>query len=100
MIVHVIPRIPAFAGRDTTIVANEPLQMNASGGTIYSWSPVTGMDNPNISNPVILLGAQYDSITYKVKVVTPEGCYAYDDIKVTVFKTQPDIFVPTRIYTK
>ena len=43
----------------------------------------------------LLLGAQYDSMTYKVKVGTPEGCYAYDDIKVTVFKTQPDIFVPT-----
>ena len=42
-----------------------------------------------------MLGAQYDSMTYKVKVGTSEGCYAYDDIKVTVFKTQPDIFVPT-----
>jgi gliding motility-associated-like protein len=93
--VHVIPRIPAFAGRDTTIVAGEPLQMNASGGTVYSWSPVTGMDNPNIPNPIIILSTQYDSMTYRVKVGTPEGCYAYDDVKVTVFKTQPDIFIPS-----
>jgi len=93
--VHVVSQIAAFAGRDTTIVADEPLQMNASGGTIYFWSPATGMDNPNIANPIVVLGAQYDSMTYKVKVGTSEGCYAYDDIKVTVFKTQPDIFVPT-----
>ena len=53
------------------------------------------MDNPNIANPVVTLDAHYDSVTYKVKVSTPEGCYAYDDIKVIVFKTQPDIFVPT-----
>lgn len=93
--VAVIPPVPAFAGHDTVVVANQPLQLNASGGTIYSWTPATGMNNPNIANPVVTLDAHYDSITYKVKVSTPEGCYAYDDIKVIVFKTQPDIFVPT-----
>ncbi len=95
VVVNVTPHIAAFAGHDTTIVAGQPLQMNASGGTIYTWSPVTGMDNPNIPNPIIQLGTRYDSMTYKVKVATPEGCYAYDDIKVIVFKTQPDIFVPS-----
>jgi gliding motility-associated-like protein len=93
--VNVIPPVPAFAGHDTLVVANQPLQLNATGGTLYSWTPATGMDNPNIANPVVTLDAHYDSVTYKVKVSTPEGCYAYDDIKVIVFKTQPDIFVPT-----
>ncbi|HRI22159.1 MAG TPA: gliding motility-associated C-terminal domain-containing protein, partial [Panacibacter sp.] len=61
----------------------------------YTWSPATGMDNFNINNPVLLLGAQYDTITYHLKVSTPEGCSAADDIKITVYKTMPDIFIPT-----
>ncbi|CAN5468026.1 hypothetical protein BH10BAC2_BH10BAC2_23630 [soil metagenome] len=95
VVVTVIPPVPAFAGRDTTIVINQPLQLNASGGAIYSWSPSTGMDNPNIANPIVTLGEQYDSITYKVLVSTPEGCSATDDIKVIVFKSVPDIFIPS-----
>ncbi len=93
--VTVIPKLPAFAGRDTAIVAGQSLQLNASGGLIYTWSPSTGMDNPNISNPILNLNAGYDTITYRVRVSTPEGCAATDDIKITVFKTQPDIFIPT-----
>jgi gliding motility-associated-like protein len=95
VMVNVIPPVPAFAGHDTIIVADQPLQLNATGGATYVWTPTTGMDNPNIANPVVTLSAHYDSVTYKVKVSTAEGCYAYDDIKVIVFKTQPDIFVPT-----
>ena len=53
------------------------------------------MDNPNIANPVVILGSEYDTIIYKVKVSTAVGCAAYDDIKVTVYKTMPDIFIPT-----
>lgn len=95
VVVTVIPPVQAFAGRDTTIVINQPLQLNASGGTIYAWSPSTGMDNPNIANPVVTLDEQYDSITYRVLVSTPEGCSATDDIKVIVYKSVPDIFIPS-----
>ncbi len=93
--VKVIPPIAAFAGNDTIIVANQPLQLNATGGTIYAWSPFTGMNDPTISNPVVIITTAPDTITYRVKVSVPEGCFAYDDIKVTVFKTLPEIFIPT-----
>jgi gliding motility-associated-like protein len=95
VIVKVISQVKAFAGRDTLIVATQPLQLNASGGTSYLWTPTTGMNNPNIYNPVVVLGPSVDSITYFVRVTTPEGCFADDDIKVRVFKTLPDIFVPS-----
>lgn len=95
VVVKVIPRVPAFAGNDTTIVVNQPLQLNATGGAVYSWSPNTGMTDPNIPNPVVTLGPQYDSITYRVLVSTPEGCSATDDIKVVVFKSNPQIFIPS-----
>ncbi|MBP9151712.1 MAG: SprB repeat-containing protein, partial [Flavobacteriales bacterium] len=40
------------AGPDVTICAGQSTQLNATGGTIYSWSPSTGLNNPNIPNPV------------------------------------------------
>ncbi|GEO10271.1 PKD domain-containing protein [Segetibacter aerophilus] len=95
VMVKVIPKINAFAGNDTSIVANQPLQLNATGGSTYLWSPSTGMNNPSIANPTVTLGASYDSILYRVRVGVPEGCVQEDEVKVKVFKTGPDIFVPT-----
>ncbi|MDB5249300.1 MAG: cell surface protein [Segetibacter sp.] len=95
VVVTVIPEVKAFAGNDTSIVANQPLQLNATGGTFYSWTPGTGMDNSSIANPVVVVGPSYDSLVYKVKVSVPEGCFAEDVLKVKVFKTAPDIFIPT-----
>jgi gliding motility-associated-like protein len=93
--VIVAPKVNAFAGNDTVIVANQPLQLNATGGTAYTWTPSTGMNNPAIENPIVVLGPSFDSITYKVKVGVREGCFAEDEIRVKLFKTGPDIFVPT-----
>lgn len=94
-VVTVIPPVNAFAGNDTMVVANQPLQLNAAGGSIYTWSPATGMSDPTIANPVVTLSALYDSVLYKVRVGTPEGCFGEDELKVIVFKTDPDIFIPT-----
>jgi len=95
ILITVIPTIVAYAGRDTSIVADQALQLIATGGTRYFWSPSTGLSNPNIANPIALLGANIDSITYKVSVFDNNGCTAVDDIKVRIYKSQPDIFVPT-----
>lgn len=95
VVVNVIPPVKAFAGNDTSIVANQPLQLNASGGELYTWSPATGLNNPAIPNPVLTLGSGYDSVTYHLKAATSENCVGYDDITVHVFETKPDIFIPT-----
>ncbi len=95
VVVTVIPKVKAFAGRDTSVVANQPLQLNASGATNYVWTPTTGLSDPFIANPIATLGPNIDSVRYIVTVSTPEGCDAVDDIVVKVFKTGPEIFVPT-----
>ncbi len=94
VVVKVTPQVKAFAGNDTIVVANQPLQLNATGGSSYLWTPATGISDPNIPNPVVTLGSSVDSITYRVRVVA-DGCFAEDDIKVRIFKTGPDILVPT-----
>ncbi len=90
--VSVLPRVPAFAGRDTSVVVGQPLQLNGSGGTYYRWEPRDGLNDPNIPNPLAVLN---DDTRFILKVMTTQGCFAYDTIFVRVFKTEPDIFVPS-----
>ena len=96
--VHVIPPIIVDAGHDTSIVFNEPLQLHASSndttGDIFSWSPVTGLNNPNSSDPIAILGPFIDSVRYTVKATSELGCFGLASILVKVFKTNPEIFVP------
>ncbi len=94
--VRVIPPVPANAGSDTAAVLNQPLQLFATGAEFYEWSPPTWLNNPNIQDPIAtFVSDPGDSITYVVKVSTIEGCFAYDTMTVRIFKTAPDIFVPT-----
>lgn len=93
VLVTVIPVVAAYAGRDTAVVAGQPLQLLATGGTNYAWTPVTGLNDPSVANPIATLDNTIDSITYTVRV-SVGSCYADDQVKVRVFKTGPDIFVP------
>jgi gliding motility-associated-like protein len=97
--VKVFPKIIVFAGNDTNIVAYQPLQFNAtvsdSSANVFSWTPSTGLNSTTIYNPIAVLGPEIDYVTYIVRATNPLGCYAEDDIKVTVFKTGPDIFMPS-----
>jgi gliding motility-associated-like protein len=94
VLVTVIPVINAYAGRDTAVIPGQELQLVASGGTGYAWTPTTGLSNPSIANPIAILDNTIDSITYTVRV-SNGSCYADDQIKVRVFKTGPDIIVPS-----
>jgi gliding motility-associated-like protein len=95
VLVIVQPKVNAFAGRDTVVVVGQPLQLNASGGISYSWSPPTGLSATNIGNPISLLDGSIDSIRYRVLVSDENGCTDSASILVRVFQTNPTIFVPT-----
>ncbi|HTS45061.1 MAG TPA: PKD domain-containing protein [Puia sp.] len=86
------------AGNDTAIVVNQPLQLQAissdGSGDLFSWSPVLGLNDPNISDPVAVLPSGIDSIRYFVKATDDVGCYGEASVEVKVFNTLPDIFVP------
>ncbi len=87
-----VDKIIANAGpRDTSVVLGQPLQLGASGGTNYSWTPITWLDNPNISNPVAL---PQSNIQYVVRVSNDIGCFNTDTILVKVFRLSPGLFVP------
>lgn len=92
VVVKVIPKVIAFAGRDTLVVSGQPLQLNASGATNYQWSPPTGLNDANIRNPIATLTQNQ---RYVVRASTNEGCFDTAGVNIVVFKTAPDIFVPT-----
>ena len=95
IVVTVAPLIIANAGRDTVALPGQQIQLNASGGQRYIWSPELGLDNPSIANPVSTLAVDTDSIKYRVRVMDVNGCYGEDDVVIRVYKTGPDIFVPS-----
>ncbi len=70
------------AGPDVTICPGQSTTLDASGGAIYSWSPATGLSNPNIANPVAT-----PSVTTTYTVTVSGGganCTGTDAVTVTV----------------
>jgi gliding motility-associated-like protein len=88
-----VTRIVASAGpRDTAIVLGQPLQLNASGGQFYTWSPSTFLNDTDIPNPI---SNPTDSITYFLRVSDSTGCFGLDTITVRVFRLPAGLYVPT-----
>jgi len=73
--------ITANAGSDVSICNGYSEVLQASGGTTYSWSPTTGLSDPNIANPT----ANPSSTTSYIVTVSNDGrCPDTDDILVNV----------------
>jgi gliding motility-associated-like protein len=92
-VIVTVAKIIADAGpRDTSVVLNQPLLLQATGSTNYLWSPAQWLSNIGIANPVSL---PQSDIEYIVKVSNDFGCFDYDSIRVKVFKVDPGLYVPT-----
>lgn len=96
VVVKITAAPKVFAGNDTSIALNQPLQLNVvdvnnAGFVSWQWTPSFGLNNPGIKNPVAVTDRD---ITYVVTVRTAEGCQGGDDIRVKVF-ARADIYVPT-----
>lgn len=69
------------ASADVTLCEGIPVQLNATGASSYTWSPTTGLSNPNIANPVATPAI---SSRYTVTGTTVNGCVASDFIDITI----------------
>lgn len=94
VVVNVLPDIMAFAGKDTSVITGQSLQLNAMGGVTYKWMPAINLSNDGIANPVALYSYPSAGISYKVLVYNEAGCVDSAFIKVKVFQTPPSVFVP------
>jgi gliding motility-associated-like protein len=81
-IVEVVPGATITAGPDAVILSGQVYLMQASGSPgSYLWTPATGLNASNILNPS---ANPTQTTTYTVKVTTPQGCIASDDMILTV----------------
>ena len=94
-VVTVLPKVNAFAGKDTSVVVGQPLHFNATGGVSYLWTPATALNDPGIHNPVAVYDGSFTSIRYRVLVTNAIGCMDSAFITVKIFDVHPQIFVPT-----
>ncbi len=79
-ILLIIDSSTVYAGPDTTVCAGTPLMLNATQGVTYSWTPTTGLSDPNIANPTF---TPTTSITYTVTSVAG-ACVTRDSVRVNV----------------
>ena len=75
-----LPTISASADIDK-IFAGDTVQLSASGGINYSWSPVEGLSDPNIDNPI---ANPVRTTTYTVTGDDMNGCLNTAEVTITV----------------
>lgn len=80
------PKPIADAGLDSTVCFGAIVQLQGTGGDIYKWSPDTGLTNPDIANPLALLGKTID---YTLLVTNSQGCRDTDVVSFYTFFPEP-----------
>lgn len=75
-----LPGVTAVASPDVDACPGDTVQLTASGGVTYSWSPSFGLSDPNIANPTYnVTGTR----TFVVTATDQFGCFDTDTVVVT-----------------
>lgn len=83
VMVFVNPLPIANAGINKSLCLNNSVSIGSPqiSGNTYNWSPTTGLNNSNISNPITTVTI---STNYILLVTDTNGCNTNDTVKVTV----------------
>lgn len=73
----------ANAGLDQSVCSGGNVQLSASGGVSYLWTPTTGLNNSNIQNPI---ASPTSTASYVVTVTDVNGCTNTDTVVVTILQ--------------
>ena len=79
--ININPLPNAFAGNDTSMCEGDSIQLTASGGNSYSWSPNSTLQNANTSMPTAFPPT---TETYIVQVTDNQNCKNTDTVLVSV----------------
>ena len=75
-----------------SILQGEDVQLNATGGTSYTWTPTTGLSCTTCPDPI---ASPSSTTTYIVNATDGSGCTGADTVTIYVTQVCGDIFVPT-----
>lgn len=89
---NVVPLI-VDAGQTEIICQFDTVQLGASGGTDYAWSPAAGLDDPNVATP----NASPAQTTLYTVTVTQGTCSNTDTVTVYVNPAPEVSFVATEV---
>lgn len=84
------PSVSANAGADVTICTGSSTQLTACGGDTYSWSPVAGLSNAAIANPI---ASPTTTTTYTVTTTDSRTGQTSSDIVVVTVLPGPNTAV-------
>jgi ribosomal protein S2 len=79
----------SYTKKEKSIISKEIERLDS----IYSG--IETLNNPQIANPVFTGAPGTDSVVYTVRVITQAGCYAEDNVTVTIFNGISNIWVPS-----
>lgn len=80
--IHANPVI-ALSPAAPLVCLGSSVTLQASGGSVYEWSPATGLSNTNTATPA---ASPTSTTSYTVKVTDAIGCYSTAPITVTVIQ--------------
>jgi hypothetical protein len=75
-----------YAGPDASVCGGTPVQMNATGGSTFNWSPATGLSCTNCPNPIANPAV---TTTYTVTGNLSGSCSNSDQVTITVENVPP-----------
>lgn len=83
------------AGADTLVCLGDSVHLNAAGTGAFSWSPVDGLSDPGIADP---MASPTQTTVYTVTITDANDCTASNAVQVTVVglpvaDAGPDVWV-------
>lgn len=79
--VNLLPTPVIKMTKDTVICGSGTVQLQASGGAQYQWSPGIGLNNTAVNNPIASPSA---TTRYHVQVTDVKGCIAEDSVTLKI----------------
>ncbi|MDW8335306.1 MAG: hypothetical protein RMM53_13930, partial [Bacteroidia bacterium] len=85
------PEVSVVADRTEICAGQASAQLTAAGASSYVWQPATGLNNPNVANPV---ANPASTTTYTVTGTTAAGCTDVETITIVV-RPLPTVSITT-----
>ena len=76
---------------DTIVRYGQSVQLLVNGARMYNWTPVSSLNNPNISYPI---ATPTEPTMYVVAGISNTGCYSHDTVRVGI-NYRDNINIPT-----
>jgi len=80
----VSPSVTLSATKSYSVCQGTSVQLQASGGGTYLWTPPTGLSNNTVPNPII--SNPLDSVKYQILIANTYGCMDSATVAVNVYK--------------